>query len=543
MKPEAAGKLLRKYRPGAAGLFLLLAFFSGGLRTTAAWLAFSALFLPWFVLDSAPFNPGKSPAVLLFVFWMAAAAAFSPDIAVSSGCFARYALLGLVYFSAASSAEGSVNWLAAVKFLGGAAAAALVAQRLAGLPLFGLIGENPNYSAVFAAAAFPAALLSAEGSRRNKISGGALAVLLAAGLLASGSRGALAAAFLSAAGALALAGRRKTFAALGLCVLAAAAFLPSSFWAGLLKLSDPRAFERPHIWRSALEIAARSPFFGAGPGLFGRAFEAVKFPYFDGISWYGHSTLNAHGELFNLAAEAGFPAAVFFAAAAWLALAGKFRERLPLAACAAAAFMQGGVDMIFYSGAPAMLLWGTLGFVSAGPEAAEGKSRKAKLLAALTIFAGLVFSFAAVHTSRPAFRDAALKEAARGNNPALALALLRSEGLEAPKDPFLSEREGRAFAALGFKTSAEAAFRRALALEPCYAAARLDLAQLYSEAGLAAQARVVLYGGPPAAQTAPRNPYQSALLAADGDALGRLQKNLWKNNQTGAAIVPGRKKP
>lgn len=537
-------------RPGAyaAGTFLVLAFFLGGLRSPAAWLAFSVLFLPWFVLDGLAFRPEEHPAVLLFFFWLAAAAVFSPDPRTSAASLAACALPGIFYFSAVSCPEGEKGWLRAIKFLGALSSAALIVQRFSGMPVFGLIGANPNYSAAFAAAAFPAALLSADGNRRDRIAGAVLALLLAGGVLASGSRGALAAAFLSAAAALALAGRRRTLAGLGLAALLSAALLPGAAWEVLLKLSDPRAFQRPQLWGAALEIAGGSPLLGAGPGLFGQAFEAVKFPFFDGISWYGHSTPHAHGELFNLAAEAGFPAAVFFALAVWTALAGRFREQLPLAACAAAVFIQGCVDIILYSGAAGLLLWGTLGFVSggkAGEPAATGEPAdrgiRVKLAAAVLAAAGLASVFITAPGVRGSLAAAGAEEAALGHSPALMLALVRSKALDAPKDPFLARGEARVFSALDFQEPAEAALRRALELEPYYYEARLDLAELYAGTGRAAQARALLEAMPDVPAVTRHNPYQYSLAAFDRARYARLKNILWKKNATGGTTASGRR--
>ena len=210
--------------------------------------------------------------------------------------------------------------------------------------------------------------LSGAGEKKKRFFYSALSLLLAAGIFASVSRGAALAALLSAAAGLAFTRRWKWLAGLFAAVLAAAALLPA--WEILLKLYDPRAFARPRLWGAALEAAASSPLLGWGPGSFGKVFEAVKFPYFDGLSFYGHSTLHAHSEILNLAAEAGFPAALLFLAAAAGALLSGGREKLPVKLCALAVFLQGGTDMVFYSGAVALLFWGSLGFSAGLPAAA-----------------------------------------------------------------------------------------------------------------------------------------------------------------------------
>ena len=427
------------------GFFLALAFFCGGLRAPVEWLAFSVLFLPWAALSRAPFEPAARPAALLFFSWAALAALFSPEPAASLAALPRYLLPGLVFFLAASAAEGEKNWLGAVLVLGAVSAAAFLIQKISGRPAVGLIGQNPNYTAAFAAAAFPAALLAAGGEDgRQRLPGAALALLLAAGLLAAGSRGAAAAAVLAAAAALALAGRGKTLTLLLSGAAAAFLLLPADFWGELLKLNDLRAFERPRIWGAALEAARLHPFFGAGPGLFGQAFEAVKFPYFDGISFYGHSTAHAHGELFNLAAEAGFPAAAFFAAAFSGALRAGLKRGLPLAACALALFIQGSVDIVFHSGAVSLLFWGTLGFLVPRGPAAENAGRASRAALAALCAAGLLYGAAAdFYPFGMEYKARAYSQAAAGGSPALNLALLRRAALDRPKDRGPRRRLGR----------------------------------------------------------------------------------------------------
>jgi len=540
MNAPFPGYFSSQVRPNLPGFFLALAFFCGGLRLPGAWLAFAVLFLPWFAADREPFSPAALPAAVLFFLWLALAALFSPEPAVSSAALARCLLPGLVFFAAASSFGGEKNWLGAVLVLGAVSAAALLIQKISGRPVTGLIGLNPNYTAAFAAAAFPAALLAAcggEGEKKPLWAG--LTLLLAAGLLAAGSRGALLAAFLAAAAVLALAGRGRTLTFL--CAAAAGAFivLPEAFWAGLLKFHDPRAFERPLLWGAALEIAAGHPFFGVGPGLFEKAFEVVKFPYFDGISYYGHSTAHAHGEIFNLAAEAGFPASAFFVAAAAGGLRAGLRRNLPLAACALAVFIQGSVDVVFYSGAVSLLFWGTLGFLAPrGPAGGAPGIITRGVLAALC-FAGLLSGFFTGNFGPGAeMRRSLNAQAAAGGAPALNLALLRYSRLDRPKDPLAARAAGSAAAAAGDLARAEIDLKAALALEPLYSAARLELAKVYAAQGRRAGACSGLK--PVDAPVTGRifNDYQRSLIYFDRLELKRLKKELCGKTKTGATTAP-----
>ncbi len=525
------------------GLFLVLAAAAGGLRTQAAWFAFAVVFLIWASRPGRRYSPGGSAWPALFFCWLAAAAVFSPDPAASLSSFGRYAVLGLAFFSAAASPGGGRGWLAALYAVGGAAAAALLFQRAAGLGGGGIIGANPNYSAAFCAAAFPAALLAAsgDGGRRSRALYAGLALLLAGGVAASGSRGAALAAFLAAAAGLAYCRRWRALAALTAAALAAAAFLPAVSMENLLKLRDPRAFQRPALWGAALKAASASPLLGWGPGLYGRAFELFKFPFFDGISYYGHGTLHAHSEPLNLAAEAGFPAAAFFLLAAFSSLARGGREELPYRLAALAVLLQGSVDMIFYSGAVGLLFWGSLGFSlpRGGGAWAAGRGAWA---AGLALLACLALSPAAgLLGGAGRFRELSYAEAARGRNPALALALLRDYARDNPRDPFPAEAEGRARLAAGDLRGAEEAFLRALSLEPDFAAARLGLAGVYAAAGRKADA--CRAAGAVAAR--PAGPglsdYDRGLLGYDEALAKRLKTETCGKNTTGGATAPSRK--
>ena len=541
-----AAEALKKSGPYAPAFFLAFAVAAGGLRSPADWLLFGVVFLSWAALAPRGFSAAAPAAPLLFFSWLAAAAAFSPGPAASAGVFSRYAVLGLLFFYAASSEEGRDPWLAAVFGLGAAAAVLLVFQRLSGHGPTGFIGANPNYSAAFCAAAFPAAVLalSAAGGKKERFFYSALALLLTAGLYASVSRGAALAAFLSASAGLAIARRWKWLAGLLLAVLAAAALLPSSSWEILLKFYDPRAFARPRLWGAALEAAASSPLLGWGPGSFGKVFEALKFPYFDGVSFYGHSTLHAHSELLNLAAEAGFPAALLFLAAAAGALLSGGGEKLPVKLCALAVFLQGGADMIFYSGAVALLFWGSLGFSAGGPAAAAPSAGPAfgwKAALAALCLGGLALGPAAgLYGGKREFIERAYGEARSGGNRGLALALARSSALENPKDAFIAAEEGAAFAACGDAAGAGAALGRALSLEPGFAGARLDLAVVYAAGGRREKAcrELALLKKVPAWD--PGNNYQRALLHFDGRAAEKLEKDLCRKKKSGAATASPR---
>ena len=530
-------------RPYAPAAFLVLGFALGGLRAPVQWLAFGVLFLAWFARSgAAAFSVNRYAG--LFFLWVGAAAVFSPEPAASLAVFARYAALGLLFFSAAGDGSGEDAWLGAVSLLGAVCAGVLLFQRYFSPAPAGLLGLNPNYSAAFCAAAFPAALLAAAGpgARKDKIINSLLVLLLAGGLLASGSRGALLAALAAAAAGLGVLRRWRSLASLVIVVLALAALLPSSAWENLLKFSDPRAYARPRIWTAALQAAWASPLLGWGPGLFGEVFELFKFPYFDGVSYYGHSTLNAHSEVLNLAAEAGFPAAALFLAAAGSALFTGGVKKLPLKLSALAVLIQGGADMIFYSGAVSLLFWGSLGFSSESAGAEKISRRAGSVLAALCL-GGLVLGAARFYApgGEERFLEVSGAEYEARGGQALGLALRRHSSLNNPTNAFVAEAEGRALAAAGNLRAAEAAFRRALELEPLFARARLGLAGVYGSTGRAAAgcSELALAARPPGA--VPHNEYQLALVLQDGAAFDSLNKDLCVKKRTGSATAPGRK--
>ncbi|MCM2267167.1 MAG: tetratricopeptide repeat protein [Elusimicrobiales bacterium] len=525
-------------QPWACAAVLALAAAAGGLRSDAGWLFFGIAALGGFAYYGPRLAAGQTLAALFFC-WVGAAAVFSPEPEVSLAVFGRYALLGLVFFCAAAFAEGRAAWLRGVYAVAAFCAGTLVLQRLGGGEVTGLIGNNPNYSAAFCAAAFPAAFLGAcpPVTGRHKLLMAGLALLFGAGVLASGSRGALLAAFLSAAAGLAVSRRWLLLGFFGAAGLGAAALLPGEAWAGLLKFSDPRAFARPRLWGAALDAAAASPLLGWGPGLYDRAFELFKFPFFDGLTYYGHATLHAHSEPLNLAAEAGFPAALLLLGAAARGLLRRGGS-LPLKLCALAALTQALADITFYSGAVALLFWGSLGFAGEAERETLALGRGARAALAVALLALLALPFVP-GAGRRAYAAAAAAGAA--DNPALALALPRRAALDLPKDPFLPEAEGRLLLALKDLKGAEAAFSRALALEPEFDAASLGLAQVYLASGRGAQACPLLARAEESPGLAPRTAYQRGLAACDRAAAAGLRKKLCGKRTAGGATAPGRK--
>lgn len=66
---------------------------------------------------------------------------------------------------------------------------------------------------------------------------------------------------------------------------------------------------RVFIWKKSFEVACENPLFGVGQGNFREAYVAKLRPNIEDFRKHSH----AHSDLLNIAASAGFPAAVFFA--------------------------------------------------------------------------------------------------------------------------------------------------------------------------------------------------------------------------------------
>lgn len=80
----------------------------------------------------------------------------------------------------------------------------------------------------------------------------------------------------------------------------------------LFKLDDPKAYYRIDIWISSFKAFISSPFLGYGSNSFEYVFEKFKFPFFDGLSYYNHSTFHSHNELLNIAVENGILSLILY---------------------------------------------------------------------------------------------------------------------------------------------------------------------------------------------------------------------------------------
>ncbi|MCX5784329.1 MAG: O-antigen ligase family protein [Elusimicrobia bacterium] len=628
---SAAKTLLKeKVRGCAPAFFLLFACSLSGLRGAMSWEVFAlAVFcLAVFFREEGFALPGGLWP--WFFGWLGIASVFSLEPLNSLSQFSKYLVFAFFLSLTSQCGKTSVSdsvmgaetgraphfgpfgksaggpWLLAL--FGAALICAFVVfyQRLSGAGVYGVSGFNPNYCAAFMAGAFAAAWVfmfsaadGAIGPRqtphfgpfgksagqasvpekeiRHKMFYGLLSAVFISGIIAANSRGALMASIVAAAAWLITSKKWRVLLYLAAALSLTAALFPEEWLSFLFKAEDPRAYARVWIWGSALEAALARPFFGFGPGLFERAFELFKFPYFNGISYYGHSTIHAHSEVLNLAAEAGLPAAVLFLGAVFYSVKEKSRDAFAAAMkfCALALLVQGTFDIVLYSGAVSLLFFGSLGFAAGGPrhEGACGKSTGRSrpillifgVLCVLSLASRVIFerdfSLALRPGADPAQSAAALRRAlvfapydkdlllraARARllssgNYAYAAAFVENAAVFCPKDPRFPYLAAEAFI---YGANAPAAYSRldkALVLEPEFLAARVALARLlYSDGKLKAAAAQAAIAEKTASQSRRQySVYDMLLINFDLEAFKDLKKEIWKKRAVGKNIVSGR---
>ncbi|MEI7482507.1 MAG: O-antigen ligase family protein [Elusimicrobiota bacterium] len=497
-------------------IFLPLAAVLGGLRAWGDFAAFSAIFFIYIAFFDDDFSFSGLGVWGLLAAWLGISVAFSPEIRNSFWQFSKYAVLFSFYiFSSRRPIEARRAWAWSVFLLGGLAACLSVYEGVLNLPRGSVLGFNPNYGAAFIAAALAGtvSLLMNAGCKKRWLGAAAGLALFSAGLLASNSRGGLLAALAALFYLLFLKKAWRPLLYLAAGLLLVTVLLPMEQFRWMLKLDDPVSLERLKIWRTALGAIGDSPFFGYGPGLFERVFEVLKFPFYNGISYYGHSTVHAHSELLNLAAEAGIPAAGLFIwgwSRAVFAADDGDRWGTVLKVFAVSLFAQSAVDIIFYSGALQLFFFGTLGLLAAGkdrPADAPGSRVRALSLLLACWCAAFILRSGFERDKACALdggisqraREACLKKAAvfaPGDaallNVSIPLsfdiygdfaytaAVAGSAAMKRPRDPFPLFARAQAFYMAGALNSAKAELYGVLALEPAFLRARLRLAEILS---------------------------------------------------------------
>ncbi len=545
---------------------MALAVAMGGLRAPMQAATFTVVFwaLALFAGDGVDFRRGGLWTAL--AAWSLLAALMNPSAGPAAFAASSKFWVGAAFFACAAAAPGFARAAGLFAALAGAAgAAAVYYQLLAGLPLAGILPPNPNYTAALsgAGAVFLAVAGGKASGRARWLSWGAAALIFGA-VAALNSRGAVLAAWGSLVWALFSSGKNRAAIAALLAPLLLAALLPREQLYYFLKLGDPNAYRRLDIWASAVSAFAARPVAGWGPGGFSQVFEVFKFPAFNGISFFGHSTPHAHSEPLQLLAETGLPGAALYLGAFWLS----FRRASAKAPAAAALFLflHSLVDGIFYAWGLQLLMLAFLAGAAGAASIAEApgpsrppsapeelRSRAVRLLPVLAAAMLAAFAWQWMHRharDSACLRSPDLAPASRLECAARALRFSpRSEVLQLSRAEALAEWTGSAaagaaaaeagleelpfsarlnFRAAGFYASAGAAgkaeekLRRALYLEPNFTRARLALAGLLSASGRKAAASAERSAAAASAALAP------AAESAYDRSLAEAPPELWK---------------
>jgi O-antigen ligase len=115
------------------------------------------------------------------------------------------------------------------------------------------------------------------------------------------------------------------------------------------KISEPNSYMRPYIWLSSLKAILNYPLTGIGPGFFEYAFSKFKFAYFDGASFYNHTTVHAHSEILNIAVESGILGVFLFIYSLYKTLLVDMDFKNIFSLMALSLLIQSLFDLIFYS--------------------------------------------------------------------------------------------------------------------------------------------------------------------------------------------------
>lgn len=389
----------KKYAlPDVLPAFLLILSLSlGGLREFNEWMVFGAILLCviLFIREIPIKNLGLWA---VFGAWLSVSVFFSKAPLNSFWQLSQY-LLCFLFFCLASSAkkEPAIKiWTIFIFLFSFAGAISVFNHELArGGAL--ILPKNPNYTAAFLSAASAALVLLIAHFRsvKARLSAAAPLIVFVAAMLLINSRGALVAFLMSSVLILAYY-KRYRFLALSLLLMAmAAVFLPSDLISRFLKLSDPRAFERINIWRTAFEGIFTHPVWGQGLGGFEQLYSYLKLPVFDGVSYFGHSGRHAHSEILNIAATSGIFGGLVFLAAFMGSLKLKEDQSVYVNLArvfAITVFFQSCFDMVFYLGSVKLLFFGSLGLI-----ATSDKMAKHGIVKGIIMFFLILFFFSAFY--------------------------------------------------------------------------------------------------------------------------------------------------
>ncbi len=166
-----------------------------------------------------------------------------------------------------------------------------------GVPRAGGLFENPNV----AAGVLVPALVLVVGAKIPGPVRGAVAAILLAGLVATGSRAGLVA--VMAAGAVAVPRRWRRWWPLAAALLVAAGVWRMTAW------PDPLAWRRPAIWKASATVALSHPLWGASAGAFDEAVLPFRPEEPTAVARWSKRPGSAESTPLQALAETGLPAA------------------------------------------------------------------------------------------------------------------------------------------------------------------------------------------------------------------------------------------
>ncbi|MBU2529443.1 MAG: O-antigen ligase family protein, partial [Elusimicrobia bacterium] len=346
---------------------LVLSFFLGGLREFNEWTVFTVMFIGIVILFRNKISIRKAGLWAVFALWILISIFFSHVPLESFWQFAKYILFILFLGLTASREELSLKIWVFVVFSFALLSAIIVFHQA---PNFNLpLPNNPNYTAAFLAACAAALVLIiiSVHSIRERFYSGVLLITFFAAIISLRSRGALLAFFIVSMLILIHRKYYRAFVFSLILILVGIILMPQELLGEILKIYDPNAFQRLNIWRVALEGTYLYPIWGYGAGGFEKLFAQLKFPAYDGLSYFGHYGRHAHSEILNIASTSGIIAAFIFMAAFVKSL--KFKSKSNIytdiaKVFAITVFCQSCLDVIFYSGSLNLLFFGSLGFIA-----------------------------------------------------------------------------------------------------------------------------------------------------------------------------------
>ena len=399
-------------------VLLALSFFLGGLRKFDEWAVFSLIFIGVFLFFREKIRIEKAGLWLVFGFWILISMFFSQAPLESFWQFSKYLLFILFFCFTASMEKPALKLWVFMVFSFAALSAANIFYQAPELNL--LISENPNYTAAFLAACAAALVLVIVSVRSVKVRLGAFPLLMVflIAMFNLRSRGALLSFIIVSLLILIYRRYYRTFIFSLLLIMAGAIFMPKDLMAELLKIHDINAFQRLNIWKTALEGIYFYPFWGYGAGGFENLFSQLKFPAFDGLSYFGHYARHAHSEILNIAATSGIAAAFIFLAAFVKSLKFEIKNDVYgdiVRVFAIVVFLQSCVDVIFYAGSVNLFFFGSLGFIASSLKF-EKKQKSDKIKTGILIFFAIILAGSLyIRQQHNSLRDCALNCASLSN--------------------------------------------------------------------------------------------------------------------------------